>query len=113
VRSEVNSHLSTKQNKTKAEKRRKRMTWLRHELSSFTLTSICSLLFLGEISLCGNQKYPQRIVQRDFSFWRKKKKQKSPYVEEKTSKKLSYIDIKFVEVVKTKQNSTFFSYFFV
>jgi hypothetical protein len=35
------------------------------------LTSICSLLFLGEISLCGNQKYRQRIVQRGFFFEKK------------------------------------------
>lgn len=46
-------------------------------------------------------------------FLRKKKKQKSPYFEEKVSQKLSYLDIKFVEFAKTKQNSTFFSYFLV
>jgi hypothetical protein len=72
------------------------------------LTSICSLLFCGEISLCGNQKYPQRIVQRDVFLRKKKKIQKSPYFEEKISQKLSYLDIKFVEVAKTKQNSTLF-----
>jgi hypothetical protein len=45
---------------------------------------------------------------KGFLFLRKKKKQKSPYFEEKISQKLSYLDIKFVEVAKTKQNSTLF-----
>jgi hypothetical protein len=45
---------------------------------------------------------------KGFFFLRKKKKQKSPYFEEEVSQKLSYLDIKFVEVAKTKQNSTFF-----